>query len=306
MTDPSGGNPLIEATSDPKDFFPLIELKQHLVIFLEKPPSPREAGFVYEFYRDRVGDRIKKYRPTTPGCLLKDWNLRAQEEFESRELPTLRKRAHWGYWFWDGNPVNSWQFAFHGYRPVSETGWASFYRFEYDHAIDPTVLSEFAEALVAHIPFSSGYGGYAFYGRPSSNYEKQSYNRMFAWARRYWGVEAQDLDVTVKYVLQGYKCVNWITMIGNTFRSREPQAVERAKAVAFRNVDSDYGVLLQAEKRPRFGDRNTRERLEAYENIAAALLPLQLKEHGAFSGDLWTRENTMAWIRRFTHQGEVA
>ena len=79
MVDPLGTNPLIEMTSDSKDVFPLIELKQHLVMFLEKPPSPQEARFVYEFYRDRFAGRIKKYRPTTTGFLLEDWNATAQQ-----------------------------------------------------------------------------------------------------------------------------------------------------------------------------------------------------------------------------------
>ena len=305
MPETVSSNPLVERTSDPADIFPLLELKQHLVLYLEKPPSASEARFVYETYRDRFGDRIKRYRATTPGSLLMDWDAQARSDFEHRRLPDLRRRADWGYWFWDGKGTDSWQFVFHGFKPVSQAGTASFYRFEFDWAVAPDVLLGLAVELMGQLEFSSGYGGYSFHGRPSSMYHNLSYNRMFAWAHRYWGVEAQDLDVTVNHVLGGYKCVNWLTMIGEPLRREEPQAVKDASAAAFHSSENRHGVLLLAHSRPLLGDRNRGERLEGYARVAEALLPLQLDTHGAFSGTRWTDENTMAWMRRFTHPEEV-
>ena len=52
---------------------------------------------------------------------------------------------------------------------------------------------------------------------------------MFALAHRYWGVEAQNLDVTLRHARHGYKCVNWLTIIGNPLRQSDPKAVERAQ-----------------------------------------------------------------------------
>lgn len=277
---------------------PIVELKTGLVLYLEDPPGPMQARRVYELYQKLCGDRIRNYCSTAPGSLPQPWNPGVRQRFESHELPDLRKRRHWGYGFDDGNQVDSWLFMFHGYRPHSEAGKASFYRFDFPWDVDLGLLRTFADDLISFVPCLSGFGGYYFQG--SATDLVASYDLIFAWAHRYWGIEAHNLDRTVAHMLDGYKCVNWLTIIGNKYRQAYPAAIDAAKKVAFASKETNYTILFQAESKPQFGDINRREVLTGYASVARALLPLQINEHQSLGGTKWTAENTIRYIRRFT------
>jgi len=298
-------NPIVEMTDDPKDPVPLVELKQHLVIFVEDPPGPVSARRVYDLYLQNCGDIFKIYKSTFEGPLAQDWDLAARSRFERDELPALRQTTEWGYGFSDNKPRDSWLFMFHGFRPSEIPEKASFYRFEFAWDVDPAFLRSFARQMSEEVEFLSGYGGFVLQGRPNSDYETESFDRIFALAMRYWGCEVVDVELTAAEMRKGYKCVNWLTMIGEPFRSKFPEEIARARSAAYASEESRNGVLLQAAERPLLGDRNRMANMEGYATIAEALLPLQIKEHGDFFGDRWTEENTMAWLRRFTHAYRV-
>ncbi|NTX05819.1 type VI immunity family protein [Myxococcus sp. CA040A] len=279
---------------------PLAELKQHLLLFVESPPGPKTARAVYDLYRATWGERLTRYGATAFGEVMWDWSPAAQRRFEAQELPELRRRSHWGYVFSDGRPRDSWLFMFHGYRPVMEPGKASFFRFEFDWQLEPGRLLEFSEQVLSLVRCVSGYAGYMFQGQPLGPFGTSSFDQIYAWARRYWGVDVEDLDVTVDHMLEGYKCPSWLTVIGERLERREPAAVSAAEGSAFRAVRTPGGVLLQAGLRPVLGDQNRRESLEGYAAIARALEPLQVQRHGTFGGARWDESRTRAWLRRFT------
>jgi hypothetical protein len=293
-------NPFYEPAQDGS---PLIELKQGIVLYVPHPPNPATARLVYDYYLMHCGKRVRVYRSTAPGSQLKKWNQEAQRRFENQELPNIRQRDHWGYLFSDQEPKDSWLFMFHGYRPYSEPGKASFYRFDFDWQVDLTFLQDFAQGIIELVPCLSGFGGYYLQGRLA--FEKSSYNRMFALARRYWGVEAHNLDVTVNHMLEGYKCLNWLTIIGDQFRQKSPGAIEAAKQVAHSYHETPYATLLQAQAVPEFCDRHRQEVLDGYTALANALLPLQVTRHDPLGGDMWDEDNTMTYLRRFTHPNEM-
>ena len=287
------------------DGIPVLELKQGVVLYLEDPPGPVSARRVYDHYLARCGDRVRVYRSTSQAASLVRWDAAGRHRFETTELPAIRARNDWGYAFSDARNVDSWLFMFHGYRPHTEAGKASFYRFDFPWDVDLAFLRDFTAELVTLVPCISGFAGYYLQGRPAPDFTNPSYDSMFAVARRYWGLEAHNLDVTVDHVLEGYKCVNWLTIIGEKLRKQDPEAVEAAKAAAFAHVDTGTTVLLQAERAPRFGDRNRREVLDGYVAVAKALLPLQIQEHAPFGGTRWDEDNTIRYIRRFTHPRDV-
>jgi hypothetical protein len=250
-------------------------------------------------YLQHCGDVFAKYRSTFRSVPL-DWNRAARARFERQLLPELRTAADWGYGFSDGKPVDSWLFMFHGFRPAQEAERASFYRFEFNWDIDAAFLRGFAERLSREIPFLSGYAGFFLQGRPHSPLETRSLDRIFALAMRYWGCEVVDVELTAAQMKKGYKCVNWLTLVGERFRSKFPLQIRQARAVAYDSSESPFGVLLQAAERPLLGDRNRMANMDGYARIAAALLPIQIKEHQEFFGERWTDVSTMAWLRRFT------
>ena len=292
-------------TGDPNDPMPLVELKQELVMFVESPPSPVSVKAVYELYLRYCGDIFKKYRSTFEGAFLRDWNPAARASFERRQLPALRQTIDWGYGFSDDKPRDSWLFMFHGFRPFREPEMASFYRFEFDWDVDATFVRRFAEGLMDEGPFLSGYAGFFLQGRPGSQHEEESYNRIFALAMRYWGCEVVDVELTATKMKHGYKCVNWLTLIGESLRSRTPDQIAKAKSVAYDSVETQFGTLFQASEKPLLGDRNRMENMDGYVAIAEALLPLQIKDHPAFLGERWNEQNTMEWLRRFTRAHRV-
>jgi len=122
---------------------------------------------------------------------------------------------------------------------------------------------------------------------------------------RYWGCEVVDVELTAAEMMKGYKCVNWLTLIGEPFRSKFPEQLARARSDAYDSEESRHGLLLQSSERPLLGDRNRLANLDGYAKIAEALLPLQIKEHADFFGDLWTEENTLTWLRRFTESYRI-
>ena len=307
MTERLANNPLVEFAPDDGTGVPLAELKQHVLLFVESPPGPKTVRQVLELYFQTWGDPFVKYASTAFGSGSSEWADQARLRFITKELPRLRKHVDWGYSFSDGRKTDSWMLMFHGYPPFTESGKTSFYRFEFDWQVEAKRLKNFAIDLVDVVTCISGYVGFAFQGRPRS-FACSSFNQVFAWARRYWGVEAQDLDVTVNHMAEAFKCVNWITIIGERLRQHNPGAVDLARSAAYAHESRSGGMLFQASDKPMLGDRNKREVLRGYVALAEALKELQVKNHGAFgegSGSRWTEESTNAWLRRFTEPENV-
>lgn len=299
-----GENPFVAWATNELDgeIDPLYELKFGLVFYTDYPLGPKRARAIFDLYMERYSSRIRRYISTSPGQDLQDWTTRTMQLFHKHLLPTLRQTIHWGYGFDDGNAFDSYLFMFHGYRPVKEKGKASFFRFEFPWNINQFEVRQFAFDVAKLVPFESGFGGYFF--KPAIEVP-ESYDKMYAICRRFWGVEAWNLDITVNYVLEGYKSINWLTLIGDSLRARMPEVLQEAKSVATYFSETPHGVVLQAAEHALIGDRNLSENMSGYVNIAQALLPLQITTYGSFGGERWDEESSLNWIRRFTHPDDV-
>jgi hypothetical protein len=297
-------NPFVEWEVNELDgtIDPLYELKFGLIFYTNYPPGPNRSRLIFDLYMRHYSTRIKRFISTSPGEGLQDWTPKTMNLFHDQLLPTLRQKLHWGYGFDDGNPLDSYLFMFHGYRPVKEKGKASFFRFEFPWNVDQGEVKQLAIDIAKLIPFENGFGGYFF--KPAV-YIPESYNKMYAVCRRFWGIDSWNLDVSVKYVLDGYMSGNWLTLIGNSLGKRNPRSVQEAKETAESFFDSENGVILQASEQALLGDRNYGESMPGYFAIAKALLPLQMTVFGSFGGELWDEISSFNWIRRFTHPAEV-
>jgi hypothetical protein len=269
-----------------------------VVFYTNYPPGPKSARAVYDLYLRQYGSRIRRFIPTIPGSLPNNWDIENQKLFEDKYLPELRLGINWGYGFDDGKILDSYVFMFHGFRPVREKGKVSFFRFEFPWNIDQDEIREFAINIAKLISFESGFGGFFLQVAP---YVPEGYNKMYAICRRFWGIEAWNLDVSVNYVLEGYQNVNWLTFIGNSLQKRSPEAIQKAKKAATNFFETSHGVILQASEHALFGDRNRGEKMPGYIAVAHALLPIQLTTFGSFGGERWDEYNSFNWIRRFTH-----
>ncbi|HYK90335.1 MAG TPA: type VI immunity family protein, partial [Acidobacteriota bacterium] len=201
-------------------------------------------------------------------------------------------------------PNDARTFMFHGFRPATEPGMASIFRFDFEWDFDPEELRSFTALVLQAVECICGIGGYVLSPDEGEN-AGQASDQMYAWAHRYWGAEAQDLEASPAGASNGLPCVNWLTVIGPNLRTRDPAACNQAKEVAHSWFEAGGHTVIQAEERPRLIDRNRREPLGNYVPVAEALLPLQVTHHPPFIGDSWDEDNTMRYLRRFTHPDEV-
>jgi hypothetical protein len=283
---------------------PVYELKFGLVFYLDRPPGPKRSRAVFDAYFSRFGGQIKRWASTAPGeAELYDWTSGSEQMFKTQLLPGIRSGIHWGYAFDDGAELDGNLFMLHGYRPASEPGRASFFRFEFPWNVSHDAVRELAAAVADAVPFVSAVGGYFF--KPTLD-EPDAYDEMYGICQRYWGVDAWNLDMMVYYVRDAYPSVNWLTLIGSTLQAREPDAIDAARRGAWATQDLTHGVLLQAAESPTLGDRNAADPMPGYFALASALEPLQLIELESFGGRRWDDSNSLEWVQRFTSASGTA
>jgi len=294
----SDRNPFIELDENGK---PIYQLKLSLVFYLDYPPGPKRARQIYDQYFARFGRHIRYFQSTSWLGPPQEWNSSTQVQFERQNIEDLQHHDDWGYGFSDGRSVDNNLFMFHGYKPVSEAGKASFFRFEWPWNWDTNEIVAFARSVADSVPFLSGTGGYIINPHPFDNY---AYARMYALCRRYWGLEAWDLDLTVNFVASGYKCPNWLTLIGNNLCEQHPERAAGLDAIRGYADPRSHGVIFQSRIRPEFIDRNRAHSYDGEAAIATALLPLQISYHEDFGGPAWEGK-TMDWLYRFSGRQTV-
>jgi hypothetical protein len=305
MTDPASHNPLVAASPGGLADYPIAELKQHLLLYLPNPPGPKTVKQVLDVYFATWGDPFTEFCSTAFAATPEDWNAPSRQFFFDQLLPNLRKGRHWGYSLSDGRTRDSQALMFHGYFPVSEAEKASFFQFEFGWQVEPRRLMQFVLDVVAVLPCLSGYAGFMF--QRHRTLVRSSYDQIYAWAHRYWGVEVYDVDASAGRMKSSFTCVNWITILGHDLAKAFPEAMATARRQAFASYDLAHCTVLQAAPQPRLGDRH-REWLSDYARLAQALEPLQVRDHPRFAdGSLsrWTEETTNAWLRRFTEPDQV-
>jgi hypothetical protein len=297
-----GENPFVEARRNQytDELEPAYELKFGLILYTDYPPGPIRAQRVFDLYFARFGDKIRRWTSTATGEEeLLPWDGASRHLFEKRLIPQLRKSIHWGYAFDDGTEFDTWMFMFHGYRPASEPGRASFFRFEFPWNVEQQLVKNFAVELINAVPFTSGFAGYFF--KPAID-EPDSYDKMYAVCQRFWGIEAWNLDVSVCYLRNAYLCVNWLTLIGAEFRLQMPGVLAEAERRAVDSVAAEYGTIFQASDSAILGDRNAGEAMDGYFALAQALMPIQVTTFESFGGRAWNDENSLEWVRRFNNR----
>lgn len=286
-------NPFLELDEDGRVLY---QLKLSLVLYLDYAPGPNRARRVFDHYMKAYGSRVRWFQSTSWLGPPEPWDTEGQSRVVNQGLPHLQKQDDWGYAFTDGKSVDGNLFMFHGYRPVTEPGKASFFRFEWPWNDDPIRVLEFAEILTDTVPFLSGTAGFILSARP---FEPDAYNQMRAICGRYWGIEAWNLDLTVKYVLFGYKCPSWLTLIGTRLLQRETYDTANLESLSTFAIRGKHGTIFRSRHHPEFIDRNRTEPYAGEQAIANALQSLQIDEHGDFGGDRW-EGNTLDWLYRFS------
>lgn len=176
---------------------------------------------------------------------------------------------------------------------------ASFLRFRFPVSFPPERLVEIAREILVLLPVWHGTAGFMF--SVAETERDIAYDQVWAWARRYWGVQVVDTRSGSWDAIQGLLGTNWLTLLGAQFLSEKPLNLSvrdfAGGPVSMRNCGG--GVLVQAGLRPILGDLNLFEDVSAYAAAARLLSAASIQEPTPFPGMFTDHVSTLAWIRRF-------
>ena len=159
-------------------------------------------------------------------------------------------------------------------------------------------LHRLARDLADELPVLSGHGGYTV--QFDARLKAEAFDQIYAWAKRYLGVEVEDLNLTLPLVRDAIKGANWLTLVGHELWSKLMSHPDRARELPA-GVDYErlhHAGLFRAGAQPVLGDRNRREFPKLYAALEKALQPLKLQHHPEFAGRFGEEQATDAWLYR--------
>jgi Type VI immunity for VRR-NUC len=210
--------------------------------------------------------------------------------------------------FWDGREIDDLQgsWSFRCYRVhLRETGMHTYMRIVIPLHSNYGILRTLALALSDAVEFYSGHGGLVFVYDPWL--KEGAFDAIYAQARRFWGVDVEDMSDTLPLMKEGIKGVNWITLLGPRLVSEDSAAeIEAALGDLANTPDVTFeqrrhGSVLIAGPEPMVGDQHRPDHsLDPYYAVANALRSLFIADHPDFPSERWVENgNTVGWIRRF-------
>jgi len=217
-------------------------------------------------------------------------------------LDSFDRRKDRGIVLWDGQLRESWSLTIQGVGPDHGRARASFIHVYCPNEADPNVLAQLALALANRVPFLSGHVGLAAVF--NADLKNAAFDQVYAWAKRYPGLEVEDLNVTVNHVLDRIKGANWLTMLGAELADGfDPAHAGASLPSGIDVLAARHGVVFKAGPVPQLGDRNRGDWPAPYVAMERALAPLKTTVHGEFAGRFSEESATSAWLQRFSVTG---
>jgi hypothetical protein len=202
---------------------------------------------------------------------------------------------------WDRKTVDSWSFTCYRLPGNKDGRQFAFYRILMPLHVPPQLVLDLAGEMALGINYLSGHAGYCFLYDPA--FKVSAFGEIFRLARRFWAVDVEDLNATLRAMHDGLKGVCWLTLVGPRF-VREEKVRAGWKGLAgdqeIKVVHIGDGKLLVAGESPTVGDRNLRNAdLQPYFRLGRLLGPILLTDCGEFPGPFAEQESTLGWIHRF-------
>jgi hypothetical protein len=281
-------------------------------------PSERELELLIQLYESICpADRLVNYKidefdywvPLAQPELTATGRLAAMAGIKRPHLEPVRRRIADGRTFelqlWDGRAIDdsegSWSFTCRRIHRRS-TGLHAFTRLLIPLHADLHILSKAAIDIATSVRFYSGHGGLVFVYNPW--FKEDAFDAIYARARRFWGIDVEDLNDTLPLMNKGIKGVNWVTLLGRCFALKAEiqsslRLLQNTPDVTVTHLQ--HGIVLVAGGEPVVGDRNRPDHsLNPYYAVAKVLKPLFLHVHPDFPSERFIKNgNTLGWIRRF-------
>ncbi|WP_157269372.1 type VI immunity family protein [Azohydromonas aeria] len=248
--------------------------------------------------------------PRDRACQVMLGDVGLWDEYEGKPAPEVFENyvsrfgtpGHWVLKVWDGREDEcSWSFTLHGLRRVDDRSAASFCEILLPPDAAPEILHGLARSLIEVFPnLLSGHGGFAATFNPW--HKEEAFDQIFAWSKRYWGLDVQDLNRTLPEVLGGLKGTNWLTLIGPKWWNRlEPTPLPECPApgpcIAGRSPSGARLVMTAPE--PSLLDRHGSESAAPYAAVEAWISKVRVPLHDEFAGLFEARAATWQWLHRF-------
>ncbi len=208
--------------------------------------------------------------------------------------------------YWDhvslDDPRGSWSFSCHRVHR-RDSGLHSAVRVLVPLETDVGVLVALARNIVDNVEIISGHGGLTFAYDPWQRIA--AFDHIYAQAKRYWGIDIENLNLTVPVSNSGIKTVSWLTLFGEGLSAVDASWTKLVRSCASLGsidiVRGRRGYLMRVGSEPNAEDMNRPETVnDAYFEASRLLEPLFLREHPRFSGRLFFENaNTIEWIHRF-------
>ncbi len=292
----------------------LLQTALDLTVYLEKPTTEELNELVALYRQICPPDRFLKYKIAEvrfsfddieePKALTRQGRQAHQAGEPLPFLVPVRSRITAGrpfeLQFWDGQKVKPHAFSFRQIRLEGELH--SFLRVLIPLDYDPNTLWGIAQRIADRVQIISGHGGLVFLYDPGEKFD--AFTQIYDLATRWWGVEVEDLNLTLPLMKTAIKGANWITMLG-------PRFLETVRGtVSFENLKQEPDIkllsaqnaqLIRAGDKPAPCDRDCPDpSMDPYIAVARALEPLYLESHESFRGHgFLDNGKTLGWYRRF-------
>ena len=283
-----------------------------------KGPSESELDYLFDLYGHTCPrDRLLRYKisefeywPMVANPVLTKSGRLASALVKYPHLEPVRQRIREGrafeIKFWDGREIDdqqgSWSFNCQRIH-LRSSGLHAFVRVLFPLEFGYEMLRNLACSVAESVELYSGHGGLTFVYNPWL--KAPAFNHIYAQARRFWGIDVEDLNATLPLMKNAIKGISWITILGERLKSDCGTAVNVGRScTSIPSVVVDHhkhSCVITVGSQPVVGDRNRPDgTLDAYYAVACELKPWFLKNHPDFYGELFVNNgNTLGWIRRF-------
>lgn len=162
---------------------------------------------------------------------------------------------------------------------------------------------ELAKSLFENMEFAFGSAGYSLNWNDLSNEADLAREAMSGMRKRYPGLDLSDPSGTKYSAASGFKCVNWLTFLGEDLAVQAGGALKLGKKLgAGVSVETlPHGLVVRAGEVPTIGDVNRRKGVPLYQQVGKVLAPLRAQNHPPFLGTdgIVDDDETNDWLARF-------
>jgi Type VI immunity for VRR-NUC len=273
-----------------------------LTLYLPEPPACREGLEAWRAYAGVCPPNRMPYIMRKRMADYDEWPVLSEEIVTELYLSEMDRRRDQGIVVWDGGETSCWALNIEGVFEPDEPPQASFCQIIFPDDVAPRLMVKAAIALANQLPFVSGHAGHTVFFRTWRKVE--AFDQVYAWAKRYWGLEVEDLNRTLPVALDGIKGANWLTLVGNPLWERlallNPRSGEEAPPQVIVH-EAAHGRVLVAGDQPILADRNRGEFPDTYAAVERMLQPIKIRSHPEFPGRFDEEAATMAWLNRLTN-----